>query len=502
MQSAVPSTSLHATQEHHLNRRLGLFDSTMIVAGSMIGSGIFIVSAEMSRQLGSAGWLLLSWLLTGLLTVCAALAYGELAAMTPKAGGQYVYLRDAWSPLCGFLYGWTLFLVIQTGTIAAVAVGFARYLGILWPAISESNYLIPPIHLSSSFAISLSTAQLVGILLIALLTWTNSLGIQYGKLVQNVFTSVKIGSLFAVIVLGLLFAILHSVTLRGNFLHAFEPHHYLAIAPGVSMQSAWGIVVALGVAQVGSLFSADAWNNVTFTAGEVKNPSRNLPLSLAMGTMLVIGLYICANLAYLAVLPLTQIQNAPSDRVAGAMLQTIFPVAGGLLVAIAIMISTFGCINGMVMSGARAYYAMARDGLFFRPAADLNKNSVPGKSLFIQGAWAAALLLFRTYDPSKRVYGNLYSNLLDYVISAALLFYILTIAGVFRLRKRLPNAERPYKAFGYPLLPALYIALAIVILAILFCYRSSTTLPGLLIVLLGVPAYIAFRRFRTADSTS
>ena len=483
-----------------MSRRLGLFDSTMIVAGSMIGSGIFIVSAEMSRQLGSAGWLLLSWVLTGLLTVCAALAYGELAAMTPKAGGQYVYLRDAWSPLCGFLYGWTLFLIIQTGTIAAVAIGFARYLGILWPAISERVYLIPPIHLSQRFAISLSTAQLVGALLIGLLTWTNTRGIQYGKIVQNVFTSVKIGSLLAVIALGVLYVSWNSATIKANLAGAFAIHNALPAGPGLAMQSAWAIVVAMCVAQVGSLFSSDAWNNVTFTAGEVKNPARNLPMSLALGTMLVTGLYLGANLAYLAVLPLGKIQSAPSDRVAGTMLETMFPAFGGLLVAIAIMISTFGCINGMVMSGARAYYAMAKDGLFFRPAGELNKNEVPGKSLVIQGAWAAALLLFRIYDPATGTYGNLYSNLLDYVISAALLFYILTIAGVFRLRKLWPNAQRPYRTAGYPVLPALYLFLATVILLVLFRYRSATTLPGLLIVVLGFPAYLAFRRMSKKDA--
>jgi APA family basic amino acid/polyamine antiporter len=469
-----------------LNRSLGLFDSTMIVAGSMIGSGIFIVAAEMSRQLGSAGWLLMSWVITGLLTIAAALSYGELAAMMPQAGGQYVYLREAWSPLWGFLYGWTLFLVIQTGTVAAVAVAFARYLGVLWPRISESNYLIAPIHLSTTYAVSLSTAQLVGILLIALLTWSNARGIQYGKIVQNVFTSAKIGALAGVIVLGLLIG-WSAEAVKANFSHAWTPH-------GITPDTVMGLIIAICVAQVGSLFSADAWNNITFTAGEVKNPRRNVPLSLAVGTMIVIGLYTLANLAYVVVLPLERVQHAASDRVAAAMLQAIFPAAGAAIMAAAIMVSAFGCINGMLLSGARAYFAMARDGLFFRRAAKVNRAHVPGASLAMQGTWAALLVLMRTYNPASGTYGNLYSNLLDYVVSAALLFYILTIAGVFRLRSLRPDAERPYRAFGYPVIPALYILSAAIILIVLFVYRPTTTFPGLVIVLIGVPVYFAFRR--------
>ena len=476
-----------------LTRSLGLFDSTMIVAGSMIGSGIFIVAAEMSRQVGSAGWLLASWVITGLLTIAAALSYGELAAMMPHAGGQYVYLRDAWSPLWGFLYGWTLFLVIQTGTLAAVAVGFARYLGVLWPRISESNYLIPPLHISSTYAISLSTAQLVGVLLLGLLTWSNSRGIEWGKIVQNIFTTTKIGALLLVIGLGI-FVGWNSVAVNANFTHMWTPQNYTPAAPGLTPLTVFGLVVAIAVAQVGSLFSADAWNNITFTAGEVKNPQRNVPLSLALGTLIVIGLYLLANLAYVVVLPLQQVQNAPSDRVAGAMLEAIFPSIGAGLMAVAIMISTFGCINGMVMAGARAYFAMARDGLFFKRAGQVNHAHVPGASLAMQGLWAAFLVLIRTYDPATQVYGNLYSNLLDYVVSAALLFYILTIAGVFRLRVLRPDAERPYRAFGYPLVPALYVLIASLILAVLVVYRPATTFPGVVIVLIGVPVYFVFRR--------
>jgi APA family basic amino acid/polyamine antiporter len=467
-----------------LKRSLGLFDSTMLVAGSMIGSGIFIVSADMARGLGSTGWLLASWLITGLLTVAAALSYGELAAMLPSAGGQYVYLREAWSPLWGFLYGWTLFLVIQTGTVAAVAVGFARYLGVLWPRISESSYIIPPIAISSTYSISLSTAQLVGILLILLLSWSNARGIQYGKIVQNIFTCTKIGSLLAVIVLGI-FIGWNAVAVKTNFTDMWTSKS--------GPETAFALFIAIAVAQVGSLFSADAWNNITFTAGEVKNPQRNVPLSLALGTLIVIGLYVLANIAYVVVLPLEQIQHAPSDRVASAMLQAIFPTVGAALMAAGIMISTFGCINGMVMSGARAYFAMARDGLFFKRAAALNRARVPGASLAMQGAWAAFLVLPRTHDPVTGAYGNLYSNLLDYVISAALLFYILTIAAVFRLRVLRPQAERPYRAFGYPVVPALYMLGATAILAVLFVYRPATTFPGLVIVLIGVPVYFLFK---------
>ena len=476
-----------------LKRSLGLFDSTMIVAGSMIGTGIFIVAAEMAREVGSAGWLLMSWLITGLLTIAAALSYGELAAMMPHAGGQYVYLREAWSPIWGFLYGWTLFLVIQTGTVAAVAVGFARYLGVWWPAITETNYIIQPIHVSKTYALSLSTGQLVGVLLIGLLTWSNACGIRYGKIVQNVFTSAKLGSLLGVLGLGIL-AGWNTLAVKTNFSQAWTAHGFTAIATNTTPETVFGLFVALCVAQVGSLFAADAWNNITFTAGEVKSPQRNLPLSLASGTLIVIGLYVSANLAYVVVLPLDQVQHAPSDRVAASMLKAIFPSAGAELMALAIMISAFGCINGMVMSGARAYFAMARDGLFFRRAATLNRAYVPGAALIMQGAWAAFLVLIRTHNPETGAYGNLYSNLLDYVVSAALLFYILTVAGLFRLRRTKPDADRPYRAFGYPLVPILYLASTAAILVVLFVYRLSTTLPGVVIVLIGVPVYFAFKR--------
>jgi amino acid transporter len=410
-------------QEEKFVRGLGLFDSTMIVAGAMIGSGIFIVSAEISRQVGSPGSLLVVWLITGLLTLIGAVSYGELAAMMPKAGGQYVYLREAFSPMWGFLYGWTLFLVIQTGTIAAVAVGFARYMGVLWPSISESNYIISPIHLSSGYAISLSTTQLIGILMIALLTWLNTRGLRAGKLVQNIFTVTKTGALVALIALGIGWGIKSGV-LGG--LKAFEFSDYAGqvganfanfwtvretlqdVGSGLTAATAFGLLIAICVAQTNSLFSADAWNNITFTAG------------------------------------------------------------------------------------ARAYYAMAQDGLFFRPAGELNRRAVPAWGLAIQGLWAVVLVMPRTIRPDGS-YGNLYSNLLDYVISAALIFYILTVAGIYALRRKQPDAERPYKAFGYPVLPALYIIGAAVILVVLFSYKTATTWPGLLIVLSGAPVYLFWR---------
>ena len=483
-------------------RGLGLLDSTMLVAGSMIGSGVFIVSSIIARQVGSPGWLLVVWVVTGLLTLMAALSYGELAAMMPKAGGQYVYLREAFSPLWGFLYGWTLFLVIQTGTIAAVAVGFARYMGVLVPWVSETNYIVAPMRLGG-YALSLSTAQLVGLAMIALLTFMNTRGLRLGKLVQNVFTTAKTGALIALILLGIIVG-LRSGAGAANFhdLWSFRGN-VQDVGQGLSAVTAFGLFVAICVAQTNSLFSADAWNNITFTAGEVKNPRRNVPLSLAFGTILVIGLYLLANVAYLAALPFLAIQNAPSDRVASVTANVIFPGAGATIMAVAIMISTFGCNNGLILAGARAYYAMARDGLFFRRVGELNKQHVPAWGLIIQGIWAGVLVLPRTVkvDAAGAVtgYGNLYGNLLDYVISAALIFYILTILGIFVLRWKRPDAERPYKAFGYPVVPALYILGASIILGVLFIYQTATTWPGLIIVLAGVPVYFLWKKPRRDD---
>jgi APA family basic amino acid/polyamine antiporter len=477
-------------------RGLGLLDSTMIVAGSMIGSGIFIVSGGISKQVGAPGWLLVVWMVTGLLTVMAALSYGELAAMMPKAGGQYVYLREAFSPLWGFLYGWTLFLVIQTGTIAAVAVGFARYLGVLVPSVGENKYLIAPIAISTNYAISLSTAQVVGLLLIVLLTFMNTRGLKLGKLVQNTFTITKIGALIALILLGLLIGS-RTGALRANFSDLWTVRGQLDdFGGGLTAATAFGLFVGICVAQTGSLFSADAWNNITFTAGEVKNPKRNIPLSLAFGTGIVITLYLLANVAYLATLPFEKLQGA--DRVATDTVNVISSGRGSIIMAVGIMISTFGCNNGLILAGARAYYAMARDGLFFKAVGRLNDKHVPLWGLIVQGIWSALLILPRTikHDVAGNVtgYGNLYGNLLDYVISAALIFYILTIAGIFRLRQTRPNAERPYKAFGYPLIPILYMIGASVILLVLFIYQTATTWPGLIIVLTGIPVYFVWRK--------
>ena len=473
-------------------RGLNLFDATMVVMGTMIGSGIFLVSADMARLINSPGWLLAAWALTAVLTVFAALSYGELASMMPQAGGVYIFLRDAYSPLWGFLYGWTLFAVIQTGTIAAVAVAFARFLSVLAPGISESSYIIPPLHITEGYAVSLSTAQLVGVLIILLLTWTNSRGLEYGKIVQNIFTTAKIGALAALIAAGV-FLGRNSGATSVNFTDLFRVGDFDP-SLGVAAGSVFGLIVAIGVAQSGSLFSADAWHDVTFMAGEVRDPRRTMPKALAIGCAAVVGLYFLVNVIYLLVLPLPAIQNAPADRVATAVVEYILPGYGSTLMAIAIMISTFGCVNALVLTGARAYHAMAHDKLFFPRAAELNKANVPGHSLWMQGAWSAALVLPRTFDVATGKYGNLYGNLLDYVVSAALIFYILTIAAVFRLRATRPNEERLYRVPLFPLIPALYILGAAVVLVILFAYRPATTWPGLVIVLMGAVLYAGLRR--------
>ncbi len=491
-------------------RGLGVWDATMVVAGSMIGSGVFIVSADIARQVGSAGWLVVVWLVTGLLTVAAALSYGELAAMMPEAGGQYVFLREAYSPFWGFLYGWTLFLVIQTGTIAAVAVAFSRYLGVLVPAVSPTSWIVPPIDVSASYALSLSTQQLVGILLLVVLTYTNTRGLALTRWIQNVFTSTKTLAVLALIVVGIAVGS-NATAIRANFAAAFAPHGAATIVPDFSFVPAvsassglFGLLVAFCVAQVGSLFSADAWNNITFAAGEVKDPRRTLAVAMAAGTGLVVTLYLLANVGYVLTLPLEAIQHAPDDRVATSALQTIFGGAGAAIMAIAIVISTFGCNNGLILAGARVYWAMARDGLFFRATGGLNRHHVPAVGLVLQCAWASFLILPRTRlrdaagailrDPTGAPqYGNVYSNLLDYVVFSVLLFYILTIAALFVLRRTRPNADRPYKAFGYPVVPALYIVAAAVISVVLILYKTQTTWPGLAIVLTGIPVYFAWR---------
>jgi APA family basic amino acid/polyamine antiporter len=527
---------IDAGLDTEFHRGLGLFDAAAVVVGSMIGSGIFTVSASMSRQVGSPGWLMVAWLITGVLTIAAALSYGELAGMMPRAGGQYVYLREAFSPLCGFLYGWTLFLVIQTGTIAAVAVAFARFAGVLVPWIDEKYYLVNPVPLFPGYAFSLSTAQLVGVVMIVFLSLTNVGGLRYGKWIQNLFTVAKSGALLALILLGLAIG-WNSGVVRDNFGDGWTPRGPEDLGGGLTAVTAWGIFIAVCVSQTGSLFSADAWNNITFAAGEVRNPRRTLPWALALGTGFVILLYLLANVAYLSTLPFSAIQHAPSDRVGTALLQHVFPHNGAALMAAAILISTFGCNNGLILSGARAYYAMARDGLFFRGAGQLNRARVPAWGLVLQMLWASFLVLPRTVTTAgvqstdlattwslaaqaqshqsigtgpipylvgvaestllspagKPVYGNLYNDLLDYTMSAALLFYVLTILGLYRLRWTRPEAPRPYRAFGYPLVPALYILGATTIVAVLFVYKPLTTWPGLVLVLLGIPVYFLWR---------
>jgi len=449
-----------------LIKGLGLLDSTTLVVGSMIGSGIFIVSAEIARQVNSPGLLIMTWVATAALTLIAALSYGELAAAMPHAGGQYVYLRESFGPLSGFLYGWTLFLVIQTGTIAAVAVGFAKFLGVFWPWISAKNHLI------GSGRVGLTTQQLVGIAIVAVLTAVNMRGIRTGAVVQNIFTFAKTAALLGLVAIGFSLG-RNPAALGRNFGGHFWDHAGWT----------WQAMRLVGVAMVGSLFSADAWNNVTFTAGEVRNPRRNLPLSLALGVAIVMTLYVSANLVYLNVLPLEAIQHAPEDRVATAVMQAILgPAAVGIMAA-AIMISCFGCVNGLVLAGARVYYAMALDGVFFRKAATLDpRHHAPVFALAMQGVWAMVLTLSGSY-----------SDLLDYAIFAALLFYILTIAGIFVLRRTRPAMERPYRAFGYPFLPAFYILAAGLIEILLLAYKPNYTWPGLGIVLLGVPVYFIWK---------
>lgn len=453
---------------HHpaiLLRGLGLFDSTMIISGSMIGSGIFIVSAEMARTLQNPILLLGVWAAVGLITVLAALSYGELAAAMPRAGGQYVYLREAYSPLFGFLYGWTLFTIIQTGSIAAIAVAFAKFLGTFVPWVSSDNILFTlPLGWTE---VIFNTQVLIAIGVILLLTWVNTQGLKAGAIVQNVFTVSKIGSLITVIIVGLVLgkssdSAAYSQPIQWNF----------------------ELVGLFLVSMVGGLFSADSWNNITFTAGEVKHPKRNLPLSLALGTILVLTLYFLANVSYLRVLTIDQIAHAPDDLVGAYMFQVLFGNWGTKAISAAIMVSAFGCINGLVLSGARVYYAMAKDELFFKRAAQVEpKHHTPRFSLWIQAFWACMLTLSGSYN-----------QLLEYVIFAALLFYVLTMTGIFVLRKRQPNLERPYKAFGYPVLTAIYILIAISIMISLLVYKPEFSLRGLMIVLIGVPVYFFWHK--------
>ena len=493
-------TQAKVAEQQELAKELGLTTATTLVMGSMIGSGIFIVSADIARLTDSPALLIAAWVLTGFMTIVGALSYGELAAMMPRAGGQYVFLREALGPLWGFLYGWTLFLVIQTGTIAAVGVAFGKFIGYFFPAISADNWIwhitrIGPLQLGAN--VGLNTQNLVGIASILLLTLVNVFGIKTGALVQNVFTLAKVSALFGLIVVAAFVGRNHQA-IAANFGHFWQNAALWAqhdVKEGMGAPLLVSTITIVAIAQVGSLFSADAWNNVTFAAAEVKNPQRNLPLALAMGTGIVITLYVAANFVYLAVLPLAGdpngatvfargIQYATADRVGTAVMQQMYGAIGASLMAIAILLSTFGCNNGLILSGARVYYAMAKDGLFFRSVSRINPRfKTPVISLVVQALWTCLLCLSGSYN-----------QLLEYIIFAVLIFYILTIAGLFLLRRMRPNAERPYRAIGYPVLPAVYIIFAVFIDVVLLLYKPQYTWPGLIIVLLGIPVYFAWSR--------
>lgn len=458
---------------------LSLLDATMIVAGSMIGSGIFLVSAEIARSVGSAGWFTVMWVLAGIVTMIAAVSYGELSGMYPRAGGQYVYLREAYNPFVAFLFGWTQFSVIQTGTIAAVAVAFAKFTAYLIPSFSEQNILW-----DAGF-IKVSAAQIVAIISIVLLTYINTRGIRNGKVIQTVFTLAKLLSLFGLIIFGFLIGAKQEVW-SANWQNAWAPMSLQQVngQTVTTLLTGMAFLGAIAVSMKGSLFSSDAWNNVTFIAAEIKNPYKNIGRSLFLGTLIVTIIYVSANMMYLAVLPMNEIAFAANDRVGVAAAERIFGNNGSLIIAVMIMVSTFGCNNGLTLAGARIYYTMAQDGLFFKQAGELNRFSVPAKGLWIQCAWASLLCL-----------SGRYGDLLALVIFGVLIFYVLTIVGIFILRKKQADTPRPYKAFGYPLLPLLYIVVAVSLALLLLIFEANYTLPGLGVILLGIPLYyLAMRR--------
>ncbi len=458
---------------------LGLLDATMIVAGSMIGSGIFIVSADISRNVGSAGWLIVVWLITGFMTLTAALSYGELSAMFPKAGGQYVYLKESYNPLTGFLYGWSFFAVIQTGTIAAVGVAFCKFAGYFFPSLE----LVDANILFSIGSLNVYNAQIVSILMIMLLTYINTKGVQGGKMIQTTFTVTKLLSLFGLIIFG--FIMLKPEVWSANWTNAWQMQKMTHNGADIAFDSVIIVpllgaaaVGAIAASMVGSIFSSDAWNNVTFIAGEIKNPQKNIGLSLLLGTLIVTVIYVSTNLMYLGVLPLNDIAFAKADRVAVAASNIIFGDIGTYVIAALIMVSTFGCNNGLILAGARVYYTMAQDGLFFKQAGVLNKNAVPGWALWAQCVVACLLCL-----------SGKYGDLLDMVSFIVVIFYVLTIIGIFILRKKRPDIERPYKAIGYPLLPAIYVLMGISFCVLLIIYKPEFTWPGLIITLTGIPLY-------------
>ena len=492
-----------------LVRGLGRLDATMIVVGSMIGSGIFITSAESARLVGSPGWLVAAWALAGVLTITGALCCAELAAMWPQAGGQYVFLREAYGPSIGFLFGWALFLVIQTGTIAAVAVAFANFTGVLTDYVAADRYLLAP-KVLGGYAISLSTQQLVAIVMILLLTVTNTRGLETGKLIQNTFTFTKTAALVGLILVGLFLgwndqSAVYTSSWWRPWKNGWQPSaSQVGFEPATQGLLVLALIMLLGRAMVGPLFAQSAWNNVTFTAGEVRDPGRNLPRALLWGCGLVVGLYLLANLAYVVTLPLSGIQTAPQNRVATATMQAILGPRGTIVMAVAIMISTFGCNNGLILAGARVYYAMARDNLFFKRVGFLNERNVPAVALITQGIWAAFLTLPRTVttDPRTGVvtYGNVYTQLLEYIVSADLVFYILMVGAVIVMRFKAPRLERPYRTFGYPVVPVVYIVIAALFVLDLAYLAPSTSGIGYLIVLTGIPIYFVWRRKRDRET--
>lgn len=497
-----------ATEDHHLVRRLGPLDASMIVVGSMIGSGIFITSAESARLTGAPGWLVLAWAVAGIMTITGALCCSELAAMMPRAGGVYVFLREAYGAAFGFLFGWTLFLVIQTGTIAAVAIAFAKFTGVFEPAIAADNYIVRPIHLFGNYAVSLSTEQLVAVALIALLTWTNTRGLETGKVVQNIFTFAKTAALLAVIVIGLSLGWKVESAARASdwwdsWKNGWSPQ---AAQPGLTAIGGFALVLLFGKAMVGPLFAQTAWTNVTFIAGEVRDPARNLARALLGGCALVVTFYVLANLAYVAVLPLAEIQHAPQNRVAVAVMNSLFGRPGALAMAAAIMISTFGCNNGLILAGARVYYAMARDGLFFRRTAAISRRDVPSAALVAQAGWTILLTLPRTVTTDRSTgavtYGNVYTQLLEYIVSADLVFYILLVAAVIVLRRKRPDTERPYRMWGYPIVPIVSVLLAGLLILDLAWLAPATSGVGYVLVLSGIPVYFIWRRRAATRETA
>lgn len=480
-----------------LIRALGPIDATMIVVGSMIGSGIFITSAESARLIGAPGWLLLAWFVAGLMTITGALCCSELATMMPRAGGVYVFLREAYGAPIGFLFGWTLFLVIQTGTIAAVAIAFAKFTAVFISAINPNNYLVKPISLGTHYAISLSTEQLTAIALIAFLTWTNTRGLRLGTLVQNTFAFAKTAALIGVVALGLSLGWNANSAARSAFWwnsweNGWDPQ---AVQPGLAVVGGLALAVLFGKAMVGPLFAQTAWTNVTFIGSEVRDPARNLVRALLAGCGVVVILYLLANLSYIALLSFSGIQHATQNRVAVAAMNALLGQAGAMGMAGAIMISTFGCNNGLILAGARVYYAMARDGLFFRRVGTTNANAVPAMALVGQAIWTAFLTLprTRTITAGEIVYGNVYTQLLEYIVSADLLFYLLLTAAVIALRKKSPTMDRPYRTWGYPFVPIISIALAVLLIVDLAWLAPTTSGIGIAIVLTGLPVYLAWR---------